>query len=844
MQVLLSLKTMACCFGVAIVHLASTTVRADSAGDPVDATGNWMNPGAVNSARDRDPSGLSPYRAPASRAPSGQLYDVPFLPRAMRKSQSGWEYSGFAEAGVLAGDANESKALFRRYRDPGNGLYINSFDLDANKPDEARYVQILGGGVGHSDRFYGMKLGRYNDYRVNLSYSETPATYSSTARPIWDGVGTGNLTLARVPGVAPGGATGDTATDAAALSRLINASGDKKLGLVRRKGSVRLDLNLTDLWKFYSSYSLERRRGARPFGGNEGEGETVEPIDYKTHDLRAGLQYADKMSQFNLALSASWFRNDIDTLTWESPFRHISGALVIPMGRIDLYPSNEAYNAIMEYARSLPGFFRGRFNASVALGTMRQNDSLIPPTVTSGTGASIPGGFNGNFNEWNTSAALSKLNADARIDTGLVDLGLSLVPMDKLTVRATFRHYESHNHTNYSAFNPQTGQLGYIIQDNFTTNVFNGTNNLHYRSIPFEGKRDNYRLTGEYRARRRGVLTAEYELEDVHRAYRERDDTWEHRLRLGYADRGFGSITLRLAYEYAMRRGSEYTSDPYQSFYTASLAAYSDTAANLIDRLHNLADMRKYDLADRKQQLLKLRLNYAPRADINIGATLQSKINDYPADFGRVDEQTQDSLNLELNYLPSPATALSVYYSYQRAKMKQADAADTGSAAVAGCGALPPSCSNVFAAPLSIYPADRYWSATSRDRSDALGLGLRHDFGSSKLEIQYTYLSSRSPLGYTYASANALQSPALAAQAGNSFPDLGYDQQIFDAGLRIPLSKQTALRLYYRYETGKISDWHYSGLDQGTVLGNRVYLDAGPDNYRVSLLGAFLQMTF
>jgi cytochrome c-type biogenesis protein CcmE len=33
-----------------------------------------------------------------------------------------------------------------------------------------------------------------------------------------------------------------------------------------------------------------------------------------------------------------------------------------------------------EYARALPDFFRGNFTATVALGSMRQNDDLVAPT--------------------------------------------------------------------------------------------------------------------------------------------------------------------------------------------------------------------------------------------------------------------------------------------------------------------------------------------------------------------------------------------------------------------------------------------------------------------------------
>ena len=46
-------------------------------------------------------------------------------------------------------------------------------------------------------------------------------------------------------------------------------------------------------------------------------------------------------------------------------------------GRFDLAPNNEHYNVKGEYARALPDFYRGNFTATVALGSMRQNDNLI-----------------------------------------------------------------------------------------------------------------------------------------------------------------------------------------------------------------------------------------------------------------------------------------------------------------------------------------------------------------------------------------------------------------------------------------------------------------------------------
>ncbi len=234
-------------------------------------------------------------------------------------------------------------------------------------------------------------------------------------------------------------------------------------------------------------------------------------------------------------------------------------------------------------------------------------------------------------------------------------------------------------------------------------------------------------------------------------------------------------------------------------------------------------------------------MSYLPRNDLDIGVALQSRTNDYPADFGRTGVQAERSLNLDLGYLPTTLTTVHAYYSRQSSSMQQAGAADLGSAAAAGCLFLPPSCSNAFGAPRSIYPAELGWSAASKDRSTSFGLALRHDFGRPKLEMQFARAKSRSPLGYAYASAGALQSPSLAAQAGSGFADLAYDWRSFDAALRVPLSQTVAVRLYFRHEAVRITDWHYSGFDQGTVVGNRVYLDAGPGNSRVNIFGTFLR---
>ena len=76
-------------------------------------------------------------------------------------------------------------------------------------------------------------------------------------------------------------------------------------------------------------------------------------------------------------------------------------------------------------------------------------------------------------------------------------------------------------------------------------------------------------------------------------------------------------------------------------------------------------------------------------------------------------------------------------------------------------------------------------------------------------------------------------------------PDSVFIQSIVDAGVLVPITKALALRFYYRYENGRISDWHYDGVKQNPVPSSlAVYLDYGPQSYSASIAGVFVRYAF
>jgi hypothetical protein len=142
-----------------------------------------------------------------------------------------------------------------------------------------------------------------------------------------------------------------------------------------------------------------------------------------------------------------------------------------------------------------------------------------------------------------------------------------------------------------------------------------------------------------------------------------------------------------------------------------------------------------------------------------------------------------------------------------------------------------------------LYPESRAWDVQSKDRNNVIGLGLKLDLERARLDVNFTRVLSRTSIGYSYNSAALGMSATQVALAGGGFSDLTFAQNILSASLLLPIDKKISLRFIERYETGAIRDWHYDGVAANPMpANNAVFLDAGPQDYRVNLIGVLLQV--
>ncbi len=511
---------------------------------------------------------------------------------------------------------------------------------------------------------------------------------------------------------------------------------------------------------------------------------------------------------------------------------------------------------------------------------------------------------------WNTTASLTRLSADARIDTTVADLGILLNPARALDVRGKVRYFDTDNSTEYLACNPQTGQFGRLLNNGsggsfVTPNLtvgnnpvgtlntgYNGTGcdiaatraldlapsagDVPLRSAPYEYRQLNSVVSADYRINRTNSLEAAFEREDFHRQYRERDETWENKIRLGYVNRALETGSLRLSYEYGSRRGSDFVAAPLADFYSSSLGPVPTApTTNIATWFRNVDQFRRLDVADRNQNVLSAMFNFGlgPALDASVG--LQVRDMEYPgSEYGRNDHYDQTSPSVELTWQPSPTTSAYGFYSYQRGGQHQAgiqpNACVIGNfyyffsdgsiqTNATGVPPAPPagttlastqqvqpanfsSLCGTASATSPLFPVSRAWDVSQKDHNTITGLGFHYELGRVMSDVVYTYSSGRTKIRYGYNAAALGLNAVQVSLAGDGYPDLVFDQNVAEANALVPLYKRLSLRLLYRFEDSRIRDWHYDGISVNPMPANNgAYLDFGPQDYKVHLFGALFR---
>ncbi|OFY58211.1 MAG: hypothetical protein A2X04_10605 [Bacteroidetes bacterium GWF2_41_9] len=789
-------------------------------------------------------------------------------------------------------DNNSSK--FNEYRDLRDGFYLHNLYFNLFNQKNGLFLDAEGNKVFRKDQDILFRIGNVKSrWNLVVNYSGTPHHLSNKAMtPYMDG-GNGLYALPALSGITK---DGDDATGTPSLVPTVGqmAINDNllskymssplllpvKLGTQRDRTSVALNLPSFKGLKIGVNFMNEQRAGTRYTNGTLGDRpprtlnvQLPDPMKYNVSEIHASANFNKKFFQLKLDYIFSNFTNKIPTLRWENLFfapdagkDYIASVAGTPrnisnFGQRALGPDNFS-NSISFYAGiDLP--LDSRFNANVALGSMKQNQELLPYSYSTLGGDLLAGVGDGK--NWNDVSKLPRLRAEAEMRTIRFDMEYTINPIERLNIRAYMRYYKLENNT-------PTDQWRYVTQDAANTNGTVSDLNKRYNLAYAYGKQKYGIDLRHYLRFWHTNLGLQIAKEVISRDFREAD-TDENILNATLRSRPTQRLSLTASYLYGDRNGKDYnyniTSQSYWYDFN-DMIAHPDNPQFLFA---NHPDLRKFDVSDRKRNEFKFSAAYIAFDKLDFSASYRFNNTDYdsnvektapmantivtlpnPGDantltpgeqLGLLDDKRQN-VTVNIQFMPNEKWTLSLFADRELANYDHRGL-------VFNENARNQPSSPAIQAPNQLGPwsdPNRIYNTSTDEVNNTFGMGLNHEFIPDKLRMEMDFSVSLATVEMDYSGYGS--DAAFIGQAWETFAfgfnDPGeskYNQYLFNISLEYNVLKNLIVGLQYSYDQYSIQDW-VQGANGPWVeqVGSEYFLrDTSRDNRwgnRLVSMGSYL----
>ena len=474
--------------------------------------------------------------------------------------------------------------------------------------------------LGEDSRVLNISGGRSGKFELGLDYRDLPYRLFDSTSTIFGSSGTGVLSLpaAWVPA---GTTAGFTALDASLAP--VNIEKDRQ---IIEFGAKYLP---TRKIKLYANYSRQKRDGVSVMSGSRFTQSAFlpRPVDDYTDQINAGARFSVGSLNLGLAYFGSFYRNDVDSLTWDNPYTTTPGA---EQGRLALEPDNDFQQL------SLTGVYRtAALNTvvafSTALGRGKQNVVFLPYTINS----TLP------------ITTLPSPSLDGQVDTSNFALTIISRPYKRTNIRFSYRYDERDNQTPVSTWSR-------VITDTFP-------NGGAEANVPYSFERAKLNLSGSLKLFDTVKVSAGYDRTELDRDFQEVASQTE--------DSGWGKVRWRpTSYLEASFRGGAATRE---------IDAY-DT--DLAISLGQNPLLRKYNLAYRYREFAEFTLLASmPQRPVSVGISYLFADDSYTESELGITDSEEGRLNVDFSWSVSDTTLL-----YLSAGGDAIDAIQLGSETLAG----------------------------------------------------------------------------------------------------------------------------------------------------------------
>ena len=469
-----------------------------------------------------------------------------------------------------------------------------------------------------------------------------------------------------------------------------------------------------------------------------------------------------------------------------------------------------------------------RLTATASYGKMEQDETLIPYSTSD---------FGGTVTAFSSTSALPRLDADAEIETKLVNFDYTINPIERLNLRAFYRFYNLDNNTTEANWR-------YVTSDalpNGDADSGNPTFKNQRVNLAYAYDQQNYGLDATYNLPvARTTLGLGFEREEIDRDYREAD-TEENSYKVSVRTRPADWLSLRGKYLYGDRKGKGYDYDVTAASYWYNTATQTNLD-NPALTFSNHPDMRKFDVIDRERQQVDLAATIMPAQGLDFTASYRWQNDDYddkvtaiqpladipqairdanfatysdwdrytPGDQLGLLERETERYALDASYVATERLALNAFLARETIESKQRSMEYNENNKINPTARL----NNDLGGWDERFDYSQ-WAAITDDRTNTVGAGLSyqiipgklnfladHSFSFGKVDIDYSGLGSE----FTGNTGSTLPSDTDQYAFRNP-PTIKHKQYNINASMEYQLVKNLVFGLHYMFDKYKISDW-------------------------------------
>ena len=518
--------------------------------------------------------------------------------------------------GVRGTSTEGDAARYERYRDLGDGLFLE--DFRAFRDFNGWQLNFTGEHVARRDQRYIGTVNLPGRFRGGFMWDQIPMLLSRTTRTLYSGIGTGELQI-------EDGLQALVQAQPPAINPVFDQFSQQFDTRTRRHiADGAAEYFASPELTFRANFRHTNREGTIPFGGSFGHSSLVEfpaPTNHNLSEFDAGAEFVRDPILLRAGYNGSWFHNDVTSVIFDNPFRAIDIVSASSRGRLTLAPSNSFISVNGLASVKMP--YRSRATAYVSLGSLKDaGDPLVPQTINSAL----------------SPAPIERATVEGEAGTTAVNLTFVSRPRRTVDIDVRYRLYDYDNQT------PEFTLFERVSYDNAITVL-----DPPVHAEPFGVLRHTFDADVRFTPTSRTTAGIGYTRLAEERTHRIFESTSDNVVRLTFDTLRSQWFTVRAKYEHAQRRGEGIEQGE------AMLAAIGEQTG-----------MRHYDVASRDRDRVTVLATLTPMGNLSGSVTVAVGKDDYlQSEFGLRDNN-HNVYGTGFDYLPTDRVNLSMAYTYER----------------------------------------------------------------------------------------------------------------------------------------------------------------------------------